>query len=182
MDSMLQDVTRYGTAARAAKLGRKDLAGKTGTTNDFLDAWFCGYSPALVGVAWMGFDQPRTLGRNETGGAVSLPIWIGYMDKALKGIPEVARTAPEGVVHYKVDNEGSGGHQEFFYKESLPPPPPPPERAPERQFERLPDRPGAPAPGETPEFKPAPSVGRIEERPLESVPAPLPIERPRREG
>ena len=68
MDSMLQDVTRYGTAARASKLGRKDLAGKTGTTNDFLDAWFCGYSPALVGIAWIGFDQPRTLGRNETGG------------------------------------------------------------------------------------------------------------------
>src|SRR4029077_17541064 len=116
MDSMLQDVTRYGTAARASKLGRKDLAGKTGTTNDFLDAWFCGYSPALVGIAWVGFDQPRTLGRNETGGAVSLPIWIGYMEKALKGVPEVARTAPEGVVDYKVDADGSGpagAHREF---------------------------------------------------------------------
>src|SRR3954469_14448892 len=89
MDSMLQDVTRVGPAARASKLGRKDLAGKTGTTNDFLDAWFCGYSPALVGIAWSGFDQPRTLGRNETGGAVALPIWIGYMERALKGVPEV---------------------------------------------------------------------------------------------
>ena len=94
MDSMLQDVTRYGTAARASKLGRKDLAGKTGTTNDFLDAWFCGYSPALVGIAWVGFDQPRTLGRNETGGSVALPIWIGYMEKALKGVPENCTLGP----------------------------------------------------------------------------------------
>ncbi|MEO8202865.1 MAG: penicillin-binding protein 1A [Betaproteobacteria bacterium] len=152
MDSMLQDVTRYGTAARAAKLGRKDLAGKTGTTNDFLDAWFCGYSPALVGIAWMGFDQPRTLGRNETGGSVSLPIWIGYMEKALKGVAEIARTAPEGVVNHKLDAEG-GGRQEFFYKESVPPPAP--ERAPERLL----------PPGESPDFKPAPSVGQWEERP-----------------
>ena len=165
MDSMLQDVTRVGTAARAAKLGRKDLAGKTGTTNDFLDAWFCGYSPALVGVAWMGFDQPRSLGRNETGGAVALPIWMGYMEKALKGVPEVARTPPEGIVTLKVDAEGAG-RPEFFYKESLPPPPI--ERAPERLEQR------PPAPGETPEFKPVPSVGRVEERALERAPVPPP--------
>ncbi len=152
MDSMLQDVARYGTAARAAKLGRRDLAGKTGTTNDFLDAWFCGYSPALVGIAWIGFDQPRTLGRNETGGAVALPIWIGYMEKALKGVPEVTRTAPEGVVNYKIDSDGPGGHQEFFYKESLPP-----ERPPDA------DRPPVTPPAE-PALKPVPSVGRLEER------------------
>jgi penicillin-binding protein 1A len=157
MDSMLQDVTRYGTAARASKLGRKDIAGKTGTTNDFLDAWFCGYSPALVGIAWVGFDQPRTLGRNETGGGVALPIWIGYMEKALKGVPEIARVAPEGVVNLKVDAEGSGSHQEFFYKESLPPPPPPP---PPQERERAP----ALQPGETPEFKPLPSMSRIDRR------------------
>ena len=154
MDSMLQDVTRYGTAARASKLGRRDLAGKTGTTNDFLDAWFCGYSPALVGVAWVGFDQPRTLGRNETGGSVSLPIWIGYMEKVLKGVPEVARTVPEGVIGLKVDPDavvpGSGSHPEFFYKEALPPAPP--ERTP---------------PGDAPQqdFKPVPSMSRTEERP-----------------
>ena len=64
---MLQDVVRMGTAARAMQLGRTDLAGKTGTTNDFVDAWFCGFSPALVAVAWIGFDNPQTLGRNETG-------------------------------------------------------------------------------------------------------------------
>ncbi len=156
MDSMLQDVTRYGTAARASKLGRKDLAGKTGTTNDFLDAWFCGYSPGLVGVAWIGFDQPRTLGRNETGGAVSLPIWIAYMEKALRGMPEVTRVAPEGVVTHKVDSEGRGGQEEFFYREALPPVSP--EHAPDR--ERAPPIP----PGE-PALKPVPSVGRLETKP-----------------
>ncbi len=88
MDHMMQDVTRYGTAARAARIGRTDLAGKTGTTNEFVDAWFAGYQPNLVGISWMGFDQPKTLGRNQTGGVVALPIWIGYMEKALKDIPE----------------------------------------------------------------------------------------------
>src|SRR5256885_2271179 len=75
MDNMMQDVTRYGTAARVARLGRTDLAGKTGTTNEFVDAWFAGYQPHLVGIAWVGFDQPRTLGKNQTGSIVALPIW-----------------------------------------------------------------------------------------------------------
>jgi len=103
MDSMLQDVTRYGTAARASKLGRRDLAGKTGTTNDFVDAWFCGYQPTLVGIAWLGFDQPKTLGRNQTGGLVALPIWIDYMARALRGVAEAQRVVPAGVVTAKVD-------------------------------------------------------------------------------
>ena len=80
----------YGTATRALSLGRSDLAGKTGTTNENVDAWFCGYNAAMVGVAWIGFDQPRTLGANETGGVAALPIWIAYMQKALKGTPERA--------------------------------------------------------------------------------------------
>src|SRR5712691_7596986 len=88
MDNMMQDVMRYGTAARATRLGRNDLAGKTGTTNEFVDAWFAGYQPQLVGIAWMGFDQPKSLGKNQTGGVVTLPIWIGYMEKVLKEIPE----------------------------------------------------------------------------------------------
>src|SRR5687767_5319092 len=88
MDHMMQDVTRFGTAARAARLGRSDLAGKTGTTNEFVDAWFAGYQPSLVGIAWLGFDQPKSLGKNQTGAAAALPIWIGYMEKALKEIPE----------------------------------------------------------------------------------------------
>src|SRR5574341_2139268 len=98
MDNMMQDVTRYGTAARAARLGRTDLAGKTGTTNEFVDALFAGYQPALVAIAWVGFDQPKTLGRNQTGGVVALPIWLGYMEKVLKDYPEITRSVPPGIV------------------------------------------------------------------------------------
>jgi len=131
MDSMMQDVTRYGTAARASSLGRRDLAGKTGTTNDFVDAWFCGYQPHLVAVAWVGFDQPRTLGRNQTGGRVALPIWIEYMSRALKGLPEGERSMPAGVITAKVGPDpaapvAAATGAEFFYREFLPPEPPAP--------------------------------------------------------
>ena len=123
MDSMMHDVVRYGTAARANSLGRKDLAGKTGTTNEFVDAWFCGYQPTLVGVAWMGFDQPKSLGRNETGGRVALPIWMGYMEKALRGVPELYQAVPDGLVTAKVNDSGQPspeGKPEFFYRENVP--------------------------------------------------------------
>jgi penicillin-binding protein 1A len=134
MDSMMQDVTRYGTAASAAKLGRRDLAGKTGTTNDFVDAWFCGYQPSLVGVSWIGFDQPRTLGKNQTGGRIALPIWMDYMSKTLKTIPEMGREIPEGVVTLSTENLPAAPVDakttiEFFYREFVPkeePPAPPP--------------------------------------------------------
>jgi penicillin-binding protein 1A len=98
MNSMMHDVASRGTAAKSNILGRNDLAGKTGTTNDFKDAWFAGYQPSLVAVAWMGYDQPRTLGSGETGGGVSLPIWIDYMAKALKGVPSMTYQEPEGLV------------------------------------------------------------------------------------
>jgi penicillin-binding protein 1A len=104
MDSMLKDVARYGTAAKAqATLKRPDLAGKTGTTNDSIDAWFAGYQAHLVGIAWIGFDQPKNLGNRETGGGLALPIWIGYMQKALKGIPVEERTVPEGIIQANGD-------------------------------------------------------------------------------
>ena len=124
MDHMMQDVTRYGTAARATRLGRSDLAGKTGTTNEFVDAWFAGYQPNLVGIAWLGFDQPKSLGRNQTGGVVALPIWIGYMDKVLKEIPEAPRTVPVGVISVPVMGVLGEGKlaPEFFYQEAVPPP------------------------------------------------------------
>jgi penicillin-binding protein 1A len=124
MDNMMQDVTRSGTAARAARLGRNDLAGKTGTTNEFVDAWFAGYQPNLVGIAWMGFDQPKTLGKNQTGGVVALPIWVGYMEKALKEIPEAQRTVPQGIVSVPVMGMLGEGRlaPEFFYREAVPPP------------------------------------------------------------
>jgi len=99
MDSLLQEVTRTGTAARAqATLKRPDLYGKTGTTNDFLDAWFCGFQPSLVGVAWVGYDTPKKLGNKETGGALALPIWIHYMQTALQGVPVASYAQPPGIV------------------------------------------------------------------------------------
>ncbi|SPE21591.1 Penicillin-binding protein 1A (Includes: Penicillin-insensitive transglycosylase; Penicillin-sensitive transpeptidase) [Burkholderiales bacterium] len=98
VDSMLKDVTRYGTAARAASLNRADVAGKTGTTNESHDAWFAGYAGGLVAIGWVGFDQPRQLGVRETGGGLALPIWIDYMAGTLKGVPESTRDMPPGVV------------------------------------------------------------------------------------
>jgi penicillin-binding protein 1A len=112
MDSMLRDVARFGTAAKAQQmLKRPDLAGKTGTTNDSIDAWFAGYQPHLVGIAWIGYDQPRNLGNKETGGGLALPIWIGFMQKALKDVPVAERQAPAGLVQYG---------DEYYYAENPP--------------------------------------------------------------
>ena len=115
MDTMLRDVTIYGTAARASvALKRQDLAGKTGTTNEYVDAWFCGYQMTVAGCAWMGFDQPKKLGDKETGGAAALPIWIGYMGRALKDVPQQTPTAPDGLVSY-----GSGRERTYIYSENV---------------------------------------------------------------
>jgi penicillin-binding protein 1A len=109
MTSLLQEVTRSGTAARAqATLKRPDVYGKTGTTNDSMDAWFAGFQPTLTGVTWIGYDTPRKLGDRETGGGLSLPVWISFMETALKNVPVMEPPAPEGVVHI-------GG--EWFYDE-----------------------------------------------------------------
>jgi len=116
VDSMLKDVVRYGTATRALSLKRSDIAGKTGTTNDSIDAWFAGYHPKLVGVAWIGFDKPRNLGNKETGGGLALPIWINYMQKALPSLPVADREIPFGVITHNGDMmfseyvEGEGVH------------------------------------------------------------------------
>ena len=102
-------MTRSGTAARAqSTLKRPDLYGKTGTTNDAVDAWFAGFQPTLAAVTWIGYDTPRNLGSRETGGGLSLPIWINFMGHALKGVPVMEPTVPSGVVQ-------SGG--EWFYTE-----------------------------------------------------------------
>ena len=109
MDSLLQEVTRSGTAARAqASLKRPDLYGKTGTTNDAWDAWFAGFQPTVAGITWIGYDTPRNLGSRETGGGLSLPVWISFMERALKGVPVMEPTVPAGVVNV-------GG--EWFYDE-----------------------------------------------------------------
>ncbi len=125
MTTMLRDVVRGGTAAKAMQLGRQDLAGKTGTTNESVDAWFCGYNAAMVGVAWIGFDQPKSLGPQETGAAAALPIWMAFMGKVLKGVPEVPLKPPEGVVIAKINAEtgmrdDAGGIPEYFYAEFTP--------------------------------------------------------------
>ncbi|WP_283150968.1 penicillin-binding protein 1A [Silvimonas soli] len=116
MTSMMQDVVRYGTGSKARVLGRTDLAGKTGTTNDTHDAWFAGFNPDVVTVAWVGFDQPRSLGGSETGGAAALPIWISYMGKVLADMPERQYPVPNGVVAQTIQTE-KGDRTEYFFSE-----------------------------------------------------------------
>ena len=100
MTSLLQEVTRSGTAAKArVELKRDDIFGKTGTTNDSMDAWFAGSHMTLTAVAWIGYDTPRKLGERETGGGLSLPVWITYMEHALKGVPTMEPGVPERVLN-----------------------------------------------------------------------------------
>ncbi len=103
MTSMLRDVIKRGTGRRALQLKRNDLAGKTGTTNDQQDAWFSGYNADVATIAWVGFDQVRSLGNRETGGRAALPMWIYYMREALKGTPEKLLQRPAGLVTVKID-------------------------------------------------------------------------------
>ena len=128
MNSMMQDVIRRGTATKALSLGRSDLAGKTGTTNNSVDAWFAGYNPKQVGVAWIGFDKPRSLGTNETGGGAALPIWIKYMASALRGVPNSELPMPDGIYALQIDPTTgirADGEEDaivdYFYQEYLPP-------------------------------------------------------------
>ncbi len=104
MNSLLRDVVRFGSGRKAMQLGRSDLAGKTGTTNDQVDAWFNGFHPELVAISWVGFDSPRTLGRYETGGKVALPMWIKFMGAALKDVPEEPLKQPAGMVTVPIDS------------------------------------------------------------------------------
>ncbi len=104
VNTLLRDVTARGTAAKAqAQLGRRDLYGKTGTTNDAVDAWFAGFAPGVVAVGWMGYDEPRSLGERETGGGLALPIWIDTMQRMLKGVPLKELNPPGGVVSVGTD-------------------------------------------------------------------------------
>jgi len=129
IDSFMQEVIQRGTGVRAKSLGRSDLAGKTGTTNDQMDAWFNGYHPQVVTNVWVGFDTPQPMGRGEVGGRVALPIWIDYMATALADLPEQVRTIPAGVVSARIDPDSgellppgtSGGRLEYFMVGRLPP-------------------------------------------------------------
>jgi len=130
MTSMLQDVIRRGTGRRAMALGRSDLAGKTGTTNESKDSWFSGYNGDYVTNVWAGFDQPESLGRNEYGGTVALPIWMSYMGAALKDKPEYLPPEPKGIVTLRIDPlsgrlatpDTPGAYFEVFKSEDSPPP------------------------------------------------------------
>ena len=126
--SMLQDVTKRGTAAAARVINRKDIAGKTGTTNEWRDAWFNGYAPSLVAVSWVGFDSMKPLGKGETGGKAALPAWIAFMREALDGVPDEPPPMPSGVVAVRVDPDsgmrlgaGQGGVFEVFRADAVPP-------------------------------------------------------------
>ena len=134
MANMMQDVVRRGTATGAMVLGRSDLAGKTGTTNDHHDAWFAGFQASRVAVAWMGYDQPKPLGGSETGGVTALPMWVQYMATALRNTPDTPLPIPPGVTVQRIDpatgaptGEGSGNPEVFFPDftpgASAPPPP-----------------------------------------------------------
>lgn len=128
MVSMMQDVIQRGTGRRAKALGRQDLAGKTGTTNDQRDAWFNGFNPDLVAIAWVGFDSFAPLGKGEVGGRVALPAWMEYMRAALREVPDVGWQQPEGVVSVRISS-GSGAHSradgtvfELFRRDATPAP------------------------------------------------------------
>lgn len=128
MTSMMQDVIKRGTATKALQLGRSDIAGKTGTTNDHFDAWFAGYNPKQVAIAWIGFDKPRSLGGGETGGSAALPIWMKYMATALKNVPVAENIVPDGILALRIDpvtgiraDNDENGVYEYFYHENPPP-------------------------------------------------------------
>ena len=125
MTTMMKDVIAFGTGAAAQSLKRHDIAGKTGTTNDQVDAWFCGFNGDQVAVTWIGFDQPRTLGKGEQGAVAALPIWISYMQFALKGTPETPLVPPDGVVSLRINpdtglRDDSSTLSEYFYSENTP--------------------------------------------------------------
>ena len=129
LNSMLEDVIKLGTGRRALALGRSDIAGKTGTTNESKDAWFSGYNADYVTTVWTGFDQPESLGRKEFGGTVALPIWMNYMGAALKDLPPHTQPEPEGILSLRVDpisgraaTPGTpGAYFELFKAEDTPP-------------------------------------------------------------
>jgi penicillin-binding protein 1A len=130
MRDMMRDVILRGTAAKANELGRGDLAGKTGTTNDETDAWFNGYNSRIVAITWVGFDQPQPLGRGEVGGRAALPMWMDFMRVATKGTKEEWPERPPGLVSVRIDPEtgklAAAGAPDAIFElvpaENVPPP------------------------------------------------------------
>jgi penicillin-binding protein 1A len=185
MTDMMQDVVRSGTGAQAGQLGRTDLAGKTGTTNEARDTWFAGYNPDLVAIAWMGYDQPRSLGRHETGARAALPIWIDFMGEALKGVPQKGWEMPAGIITVKIDpstgarmpdsgigdlsGDNTSGVVEHFYQEFPPP------DVPATVWGTEPDNPAEPAPPTEPpaSTKPVPGAQTSKGPATRAKPAPV---------
>lgn len=129
LHSMMRDVIRLGTGRRALALGRDDVAGKTGTTNEQKDTWFAGFNHDIATTAWVGFDQPAPLGRGEFGASTALPIWLDYMEVALEGEPPSFMPRPNGIVNIRINPEtgqrarpGEDGMFEIFREEDAPPP------------------------------------------------------------
>ncbi len=128
IDSMLRDAVRRGTGTKALALGRNDLAGKTGTTNDQRDAWFSGYNHENVTTTWVGFDQPLKLGRGEVGGVAALPMWIEYMRTGLDGVTEIERRVPDNIVFARINPDtglicgpdSRGCIEEIFSRDAIP--------------------------------------------------------------
>ena len=133
VDSLMKEVVSNGTAKGALQLNRSDLAGKTGTTNNYFDAWFTGYNPDVVTSVWVGFDSPQDLGKGESGARAALPIWIDYMRVALEDRPDLEREIPEKIVEVhtnpisglRATEEESDAYLEFFVRGSEPPFPDP---------------------------------------------------------
>lgn len=128
MADMLSDVVRRGTGRRALVLGRSDISGKTGTTNESRDTWFNGFNRELVATVWVGFDQARPLGEGEEGSRTAVPIWVHYMREALRGVPDTPRPRPAGLVTAHVSalsglltsESDPNGIDEVFLAEHLP--------------------------------------------------------------
>jgi penicillin-binding protein 1A len=148
----MQSVIQEGTARRAVRLSRP-VAGKTGTTNDQKDAWFAGFTPQLVAVVWVGFDEPRPLGRHETGGQAALPMWLRFMQKALRGKPKAPFAQPPNVSVVRIDPEtgqlaaddATDVMEECFVQGTEPKKPdPPPAAAPPASVPSIPVTPGLP--------------------------------------
>ena len=128
MRSIRGEVIDRGTARKAKELGRDDLAGKTGTTNDLYDAWFTGFNNQLVATAWVGYDEQQSMGEKESGGRAALPMWVDYMSVALEGMPEDNDLQPEGIATVRIDRKtgklatpgADGSYFEFFREENIP--------------------------------------------------------------